>query len=531
MFAVAVGCLYVLALRLVAPTSALLAAALFATQPLLFGHAFINQKDIPFMTMFLLTIVVGLLPGDRHRVERDTRLGLPALKAAVREDWSQKSRPTRVAVAAILLTIVLLHVMLFQGSLGLAQLERVLTDAYSGQGSLLAGWIFERVATLGSAVPLDAYLRELRLVYVQARLLAVVASAIAFLLLLAHQFPRTRGLLRSTWRGRELQFLAAGVLLGAAMSMREIGVLAGLLVSLDFMRQVQPRDYPWLLYLWGISLIVMYLVWPALWGHPFDELSDRFLAAASFPQVHTIFYLGELVFSNDLPWHYVPWLATIQMTEGLVVCLILAVASLMLKRNWLKRAWLVGILLWIGIPVFAVIVLGVPIYGNIRHLLFGVPALFLLAAIGIDSLLAWIRRPSLAMILAIGLLAPGVLGIMTGHPYEYIYYNSLVGGVRGASGRHEMDHWCISMKEAVGFLNEYAVQDSDVSVEGAIEVARGYAREDLDLYRAHTSQPKPDYGLACDNLLDRPEFFEGLAVVHEVTSRGVVLAQVLEAQD
>ncbi|MBT3241102.1 MAG: hypothetical protein HON98_09185 [Chloroflexi bacterium] len=34
-------------------------AILFATQPLLFGHAFINPKDIPLLTTFLFTIIVG----------------------------------------------------------------------------------------------------------------------------------------------------------------------------------------------------------------------------------------------------------------------------------------------------------------------------------------------------------------------------------------------------------------------------------------------------------------------------------------
>jgi len=35
------------------------------TQPLLFGHAFINQKDTPFMGFFVLSVVVGLAVVDR----------------------------------------------------------------------------------------------------------------------------------------------------------------------------------------------------------------------------------------------------------------------------------------------------------------------------------------------------------------------------------------------------------------------------------------------------------------------------------
>jgi 4-amino-4-deoxy-L-arabinose transferase-like glycosyltransferase len=52
--------LYALCLRLMQPWAAWSAALLFSTQPLLWGHSFINSKDIPFTSFFLLSIVVGL---------------------------------------------------------------------------------------------------------------------------------------------------------------------------------------------------------------------------------------------------------------------------------------------------------------------------------------------------------------------------------------------------------------------------------------------------------------------------------------
>lgn len=42
---------------------------------------------------------------------------------------------------------------------------------------------------------------------------------------------------------------------------------------------------------------------------------------------------------------------------------------------------------------------------------------------------------------------------MTGHPNKRVYYNSLVGGIRGAEGMHQMDHLCISMREAIEYMN------------------------------------------------------------------------------
>jgi hypothetical protein len=52
--------LYRLGTRFLTPNLAAVNAAFFAIQPLLWGHAFINPKDIPFMTAFLAAVTFGL---------------------------------------------------------------------------------------------------------------------------------------------------------------------------------------------------------------------------------------------------------------------------------------------------------------------------------------------------------------------------------------------------------------------------------------------------------------------------------------
>ena len=59
MFLLAVVGFYSICLAFLSPQAAFATALLFNTQPLLFGHAFINPKDIPFLSLFLLTIAVG----------------------------------------------------------------------------------------------------------------------------------------------------------------------------------------------------------------------------------------------------------------------------------------------------------------------------------------------------------------------------------------------------------------------------------------------------------------------------------------
>ncbi len=60
-FILATIAFYSICLHFLSPQLAFITSALFNTQPLLFGHAFINPKDIPFMSLFLLTISSGLM--------------------------------------------------------------------------------------------------------------------------------------------------------------------------------------------------------------------------------------------------------------------------------------------------------------------------------------------------------------------------------------------------------------------------------------------------------------------------------------
>ena len=57
--------LYRLSTRWMKSYAALAAAALFAWQPMLWGHAFINPKDPPFMTFFLASVCLGFEMADR----------------------------------------------------------------------------------------------------------------------------------------------------------------------------------------------------------------------------------------------------------------------------------------------------------------------------------------------------------------------------------------------------------------------------------------------------------------------------------
>jgi hypothetical protein len=120
-------------------------------------------------------------------------------------------------------------------------------------------------------------------------------------------------------------------------------------------------------------------------------------------------------------------------------------------------------------------------------------------------------------------------GILRLHPYEYIYFNELVGGVRGAFRRYELDYWATSYREGFAFINREAAGGAMVALGNASILFRAYARDDLRL--APDPPPlsqDPDLAFALTSTrADRDEeFFEDAPIVFRVEVDGAVLAVV-----
>ena len=63
-FLVGVWAFYQLAIRWMSHNAAFGATLLFMTQPVFWGHAFINPKDIPLLSLFLLSVYLGMRMHD-----------------------------------------------------------------------------------------------------------------------------------------------------------------------------------------------------------------------------------------------------------------------------------------------------------------------------------------------------------------------------------------------------------------------------------------------------------------------------------
>jgi hypothetical protein len=105
---------------------------------------------------------------------------------------------------------------------------------------------------------------------------------------------------------------------------------------------------------------------------------------------------------------------------------------------------------------------GATLYDEMRHFLFVVPILAVVAAHWTAWLLErvsrWrpLLRDGLAT-LAIVYVAVHVYLMAALHPNQYVYYNAAAGGVAGAKGKYDLDYWDNSLRELGEQLVDYAV--------------------------------------------------------------------------
>lgn len=290
--------------------------------------------------------------------------------------------------------------------------------------------------------------------------------------------------------------LLAGTLLGAATAIRILAPLAGALTALYALLPPRQDDHLsapghrrfdiralWWLIPYGLTaLLSMLALWPYLWEEPFQRFVEVFRFMSANPTQLQVLFGGETYRAYDLPRRYLPMYLLITLTEPVwpLFFIGLVVTARRVGKKALNGITPALLLLWFAIPFAYVLLKRPPMYDGFRHFLFIVPPVFVFAAAGMDALdLALSTLPakfSRAARIGLGLmlLLPAYLAIPKLHPYEYAYYNSLVGGTGGAFRQYETDYWLTCYKEAMQELNRMA-PNARLIVHREAYIAAAYA--------------------------------------------------------
>ena len=530
--------LYDLMRRFVQKPAALIMTGLYFTQPLLFGHAFINPKDLIFLAFFLASTAVGFRAVDAAAGnEANSRPYLERLKSdfeqgkvSLTDSWRRRKKSTRLVFVFLLVVFTAVVLDLNFGGILAAVGKWFVETAHTGGEGVLRD-TFLLFAEDAYKTPLDAYYARVDSLVSVAGKAGFVLLFLGFVVLSMRHFS----CFRQGWNAWFL-VLAAGMIMGITVSIRVFGGFSGVLVSLYFLQRMQHRSVFSGVVYWLAAGAAAYATWPFLWGAPLGRFRETLEMMRSFPWSASILYAGKIYRNPEgPPWHYVPWLITIQLTLPAQLLGLGGFLDVLRKPRKLFGGIPGLLLLWFITPVVGSFLPDANLYDNFRQLLFVLPPVFVLGSVPLQAALNRLKKPVWKFVLAAVLVIPGIAGIIRLHPYEYIYYNELAGGVSGAFEEYELDYWYTSGREAAEWINENAAQNAVIGYHGSFLHLEPFLREDLQLISVSISgkirDQKPDYAVLSfrgDHYRDNTPAAD---VVHTVSRDGVYLAMVLQYPD
>jgi 4-amino-4-deoxy-L-arabinose transferase-like glycosyltransferase len=499
---------YHLAIRWMSQNAALGATLLFMTQPVFWGHAFINPKDIPLLSFFLLSVYLGLRAHD-SLFTPDTGSGA----ASFLNVWPELTPRTRRLLRAAAMLWLALTMLLFGGTSLIQQwIENAVRSAANGEPSLIAQ-IVPRVQRVAP----ELYIEKFFVLFLRVRAIIFLVLTAVLIWLYRRHLPVALQILRV--------IVPAGIILGLTVSIRIFGVWAGVLVAGYVLWKSGSRA--WLvLAAYALSAITaMYLTWPYLWPDPIGHFLETVQIMAEHPWPGNVLFNGATYPANDLPASYMPLLLGIQLTEPVWLLFFAGLAAAILgfwrKRNE-KRELLALTFAWFILPLVTFIILRPTLYDNFRQSFFIAPPIFFMGGLAFGQ----IRKPMWQAALIAVVILPGIFASVNLHPYEYVYYNQYLGGVDAAVDRFELEYWATSYREAAREANRMAPSNANVWVDGPAHLFSRFARPDFHIYSPQEVERADHYDVVVTLArydLEKTSFPEA-PIVYRVTRQGAVFA-------
>jgi hypothetical protein len=124
---------------------------------------------------------------------------------------------------------------------------------------------------------------------------------------------------------------------------------------------------------------------------------------------------------------------------------------------------MITVCLAVVLPLGFLILQRATMYDGIRHVLFVIPMLAVVAGLGWRALLPFLKRAPVVAALCVGAYVGSVLATLAAlHPLEYVAMNVLVGGTRGAYDKFELDYWSAAATEALRRLERRLDYDASL---------------------------------------------------------------------
>ncbi|MFT5166658.1 MAG: glycosyltransferase involved in cell wall biosynthesis [Saprospiraceae bacterium] len=196
------------------------------------------------------------------------------------------------------------------------------------------------------------------------------------------------------------------------------------------------------------------LYWPyaleAPFSHPLKALSEM----SNFSTSIRMLFEGKHLWSDELPWYYIPKYIAIASPIFILIGLPAFVGFYFYKIKKINPFPLLFIAFTAVFPVAYAVYKESSLYDGMRHFLFIYPVLAVLTAWAWGQLIELPKmRWVMSGVLVILMLLP-TYWMVKNHPYQYTYFNELAGGVDSAYAKYETDYWMSSVKNMCEYLIE-----------------------------------------------------------------------------
>lgn len=249
----------------------------------------------------------------------------------------------------------------------------------------------------------------------------------------------------------------------------------------------------------GICIVAFFLgilLWPYALQAPIKNVVESYGAMAHFEALIRQLFEGTFIYSDALPWYYLPKLILLTTPIAVFIGAILYFFFGMFK----KENWFYAGALWFAFlfPIVWIIYTDANVYCGWRHVLFAYPPLTVLAGLGFDGLIRFgekLLKPKVAEVpatevpedtvetkrdtksqvvkVALNVAGFALVGCLlinpirhtiVNHPYEYVFFNKAFGGMKNAYGNYELDYYYHTTRAACEWLQANA--EAPVVVEG-----------------------------------------------------------------
>jgi len=228
-----------------------------------------------------------------------------------------------------------------------------------------------------------------------------------------------------------------------------------------------------LAYLLLVSFITAFFC-PYIFKNPAALFSNQVHAqltvagAEHFIYNDAMLFLGKHLDPSITPWNYnLVWMA---VTIPVAYLVLFVIGLFFLFRDiilsprqfFMNRTEDIIFLSWFFVPLIVPVILRSALYDGWRHHFFIYPAFILIALTGVKGLLEFVSsRPSgaqrssalnfLVFIIALS-IAVSLSAMMRYHPYQNVYFNCLIGGIKGAEQKFDLDYWGLSYTKGFEFI-------------------------------------------------------------------------------